>query len=218
MVAKRHGGDRHEDGRANDQLEGYGEEWPEPLSSLGSLTTRSDFLKLAAVLGIGGTVGGSLARAAGASLNASGPNSRAQGNYASRAQKIGVIEVGFSPFFTQIFQNPMAAYIKKNKLPWGLTFGNENGSIPTGTELFNQYVAANYGMLVLSTGDEMTAWQSTVDKAVKQGVVFINHSTQAVSGATQNTLFSHKQGGIDVGKRPSRGRTRTTSPLRWSGS
>ncbi len=204
MLEKKRGGDRDQHGRANDQPGGYDEEWPEPLASLGGLTSRSDFLfnagKLAAVLGVGTGVAGALARAAKAGDTAAGPNSRAQGNYASRAQKIGVIEVGFSPFFTQIFQNPMAAYIKKNNLPWGLTFGNENGSIPTGTELFNQYVAANYGMLVLSTGDEMSAWQSTVDKAVKQGVVFINHSTQAVSGATQNTLFSHKQGGIDVGK------------------
>jgi len=214
MVANKHGGDL--DGNANDELAEPEEHYSAFLASLEHSSTRSSFLssaaKMAAVVGVGSGVGGALARAAGASASSSGlpnnapisatgaPNSKAQGNYASRAQKIGVIEVGFSPFFTQIFQVPMANYLKHYNIPWSLTFGNENGSIPTGNQLYNQYVAANYGMLVLSTGDEMTAWQSTVDKSVAQGVVFINHSTQAVTGATQNTLFSHKQGGIDMGK------------------
>jgi ABC-type sugar transport system substrate-binding protein len=203
MVPKHHGGDL--DGHTDEELAGRDEDWAGFLESLSATTsTRGGFLsnaaKMAAVLGVGGAAAGALARASSASPRAAGPNSYAKGNYASRAQKMGIIEVGFSPFFTQIFQDPMAAYIKAKNIPWSLTFGNENGSIPTGTELYNQYVAANYGMLVLSTGDEMSAWQSTVDKSVAQGVVFINHSTQAVTGATQNTLFSHKQGGIDMGQ------------------
>ena len=54
-------------------------------------------------------------------------------------------------------------------------------------------------MLILSTGDQMSAWEKSVGQVVKNGAIFINHCTQAVTGATQNVLFSHKQSGIDVG-------------------
>ncbi len=178
----------------------------EPQASLGDKRVRrSEFFsgagRIAAAVGLGGGVGSALASAATASAitPSQPPNSKAAPGASKRAQKAACIEVTFSPFFTQIFQVPMAAYIKAKKIPWGLTFGNENGSIPTGIQLYNQYVADNYGLMILSTGDEMTTWQSTVEKSTKAGVVFINHSTQAVSGATQNTFFSHKQGGIEVG-------------------
>jgi ABC-type sugar transport system substrate-binding protein len=175
----------------------------EPLASLGEKRIRrSEFFsgagRLAAAVGLGGGVGSALAGAATASALPP-PSSKAAPGASKRAKKAACIEVTFSPFFTQIFQTPMAAYIKANKIPWSLTFGNENASIPTGIQLYNQYVADNYGLLILSTGDQMTTWESTIKKSVKQGVVFINHSTQAVSGATQNTFFSHKQSGVGVG-------------------
>jgi len=190
---------------ATDKVSG-GDVGSEPLASLGEKRIRrSEFFsgagRLAAAVGLGGGVGSALASAATASATTPSqpPNSKAPPGASKRAQKAGCIEVTFSPFFTQIFQVPMAAYIKANKIPWSLTFGNENASIPTGIQLYNQYVADNYGLLILSTGDEMSTWQSTVDKSVSEGVVFINHSTQAVTGATQNTFFSHKQSGIGVG-------------------
>ena len=71
--------------------------------------------------------------------------------------------------------------------------------MPTGINLLNQYAASGYKILMLSTGDEMSAWQHAVQQVTKSGSIFINHSTQAVSGATQNVLFSHKQAGVDVG-------------------
>jgi ABC-type sugar transport system substrate-binding protein len=118
---------------------------------------------------------------------------------AAKAQKIAVIEQAFGTFFTENFQKPLSAYLKKSQPGWNETFGNENNTVTTGIDLLNQYAAANYGLLMLSTGDNMSTWQHAVQNVVKGGSLFINHSTQAVSGATQNVLFSHKQAGIDVG-------------------
>jgi ABC-type sugar transport system substrate-binding protein len=117
----------------------------------------------------------------------------------SRVKDIAVIEQVFSPFFTENFQVPLTQYLKKDQAGWTQTFGNENGTVPTGISLLNEYAAANDAILILSTGDDMSAWQTAVQKVTKGGAIFINHSTQGVLGATQNVLFSHKQAGIDVG-------------------
>ena len=196
MVPEHDAIDRERDGRLEDESTDDYVAWLEQLATLGERPTpRSAFLagagKLtAAGLGLGALAGVLAGGAAARPMSAAA---------SSRLKKIGLIEVTFSPFFTQIFHVPMKAYLKKKQPDWSITFGNENGSVPTGIGLFNQYVAANYGVLFLSTGDQMSAWQSAVQNATKQGAIFINHSTQAVTGATQNTLFSHKQSGIDVG-------------------
>ena len=64
---------------------------------------------------------------------------------ASRLQKIAVVEQQFAPFFTDNFQKPLTAYLKKSQPGWSGTFGNENNTVPTGINLLNQYVAADYG-------------------------------------------------------------------------
>jgi ABC-type sugar transport system substrate-binding protein len=117
----------------------------------------------------------------------------------AKLKKIAVVEQAFGTFFTENFQKPLAAYLKKSQPGWQATFGNENNTVTTGINLLNQYAAANYGLLILSTGDQMSAWQHAVEGVVKGGSLFINHSTQAVTGATQNVLFSHKQAGVDLG-------------------
>ncbi|MDX6597622.1 MAG: ribose transport system substrate-binding protein [Gaiellales bacterium] len=123
----------------------------------------------------------------------------ALGAGAAKDKKIAVIEQAFGTFFTANFNKPLDQYLKKSQPGWSATFGNENNTVTTGINLLNQYAAANYGILMLSTGDQMSAWQQAVSKVVKGGSIFINHSTQAVTGATQNVLFSHKQAGIDLG-------------------
>jgi len=131
-------------------------------------------------------------------LEAALPSIASAHTTASRLQKIAVIEQQFGTFFTDNFNKPAQQYIK-TKPGWSVTFGNENNTVTTGINLLNQYDAANYGVLILSTGDQMSAWEKSVGQVVKNGAIFINHCTQAVTGATQNVLFSHKQSGIDVG-------------------
>jgi ABC-type sugar transport system substrate-binding protein len=116
----------------------------------------------------------------------------------ARLQKVAVIEQQFGTFFNDNFNKPAKQYVGIHP-PWSVTFGNENNTVTTGINLLNQYNAANYGVLILSTGDNMSAWEKSVGQVVKSGAIFINHCTQAVTGATQNVLFSHKQSGIDVG-------------------
>jgi len=196
MVPEHHAIDHDDAGQPEESSPDIDAAWLEQFAALADRPTRrSDFLSGAGKLTVAGLGLGGLAGALAGSAAARTASLAAS----TRLKKIGLIEVTFSPFFTQIFQNPMKAYLKKKQPDWGITFGNENGSVPTGITLFNQYVAANYGVLFLSTGDQMSAWQSAVQKATKQGAIFINHSTQAVTGATQNTLFSHKQSGVDVG-------------------
>jgi ABC-type sugar transport system substrate-binding protein len=154
-----------------------------------STYSRSRFLGGAAKLGAAGALGaGALPALLGASQAAA----------AVKSKKIAVIEQAFGTFFTVNFNKPASAFIKKNP-GWSVTFGNENNTVTTGINLLNQYVSQDYGVLILSTGDNMSAWENSVKKAVASGAVFINHCTQAVSGATQNVLFSHKQSGVDVG-------------------
>jgi len=154
-----------------------------------SIYSRSEFLKGAARIGAAGALGG----AALPSLLGASPAAAAV-----KSKKIAVIEQAFGTFFTVNFNKPASAYIKQHP-GWSVTFGNENNAVTTGINLLNQYVSQDYGVLILSTGDNMSAWEHAVGQAVKSGAVFINHCTQAVTGATQNVLFSHKQAGVDVG-------------------
>jgi ABC-type sugar transport system substrate-binding protein len=165
---------------------------------------RSEFFKTSGKLAIGAAGVGGL----GALLGAS-PAMARTARASTKVKEIAVIEQGFSPFFTDNFQQPLQKYLATAKgaaatttsAPpgWKYTFGNENNTVPTGIGLLNEYAAANDGGLILSTGDEMTSWQHAVEAATKQGSLFINHSTQAVSGATQNVLFSHKGAGVGIG-------------------
>src|SRR5689334_22657056 len=139
----------------------------------GSTTTRSQFLGGAAKLGAAGALGaGALPALLGASSAAA----------AVKSKKIAVIEQQFGTFFTVNFNKPAQAFIKKSP-GWSVTFGNENNTVTTGINLLNSYVSQGYGVLILSTGDNMSAWENSVKKAVDAGAVFINHCTQAVSGA-----------------------------------
>ncbi|HEY2439251.1 MAG TPA: sugar ABC transporter substrate-binding protein [Solirubrobacteraceae bacterium] len=182
---------------------------------------RSDFFKgagklAAGTLGLGGlsallaACGSSSASSSSAATSAAGGASSSSSAAASNKVKtIGVIEQAFAPFFTENFEQPLQKYLATatgtiattTTAPagWNHQFGNENNSVPTGISLLDQYAAQNYGGLILSTGDEMTAWEHAVQQATASGSLFINHSTQAVSGATQNTLFSHKGAGVGIG-------------------
>jgi ABC-type sugar transport system substrate-binding protein len=186
---------------------------------------RSDFFKgagklaagsfglggLSALLAACGSSSGNSSSSAATSSAAAGGTTSASSSAASsnKVKKIGVVEQAFAPFFTENFQQPLQKYLAtatgtdattQTAPPgWGYVFGNENNSVPTGINLLKQYAAQNYGGLILSTGDEMTAWEHAVQQATSQGSIFINHSTQAVSGATQNTLFSHKGAGVGIG-------------------
>lgn len=187
-------------------------------SMLNSGIGRSEFLKLGGgTFGIGAlgallaACGSSSSSTTGAAASSSGTTSAATtaASSSKKGKKIAVIEQAFAPFFTENFQIPLAHYLAANAAApattttspagWSYTFGNENNTVPTGISLLNEYAAANDGVLILSTGDDMTAWQHAVQQATAGGAIFINHSTQAVSGATQNTLFSHKGAGVGVG-------------------
>ena len=159
---------------------------------------RAEFLAGAGKLALGAGGLGLLSGAAGAAPAIAAPRRIARAA-SSKVKRIAVVEQAFAPFFTENFQIPLTNYLKKDQKGWTQTFGNENNTVPTGINLLNQYAAANDGILILSTGDDMTAWQEAVKKVVQEGSLFINHSTQGVAGATQNVLFSHKQSGIDVG-------------------
>jgi ABC-type sugar transport system substrate-binding protein len=176
---------------------GQDHEWTQAPDEDGStadgatLLTRGSLLKRAGL----GMIGAS---AIPALLEAGLPAAASARLAASRVQKIAVIEQQFGTFFNDNFNKPASAYIKTTP-GWSVTYGNENNTVTTGINLLNQYDAANYGVLILSTGDQMSAWERAVGGVVKNGAIFINHCTQAVTGATQNVLFSHKQSGVDVG-------------------
>jgi ABC-type sugar transport system substrate-binding protein len=166
---------------------------------------------LSALLAACGSSSGSGSSSAATSSAAATTNAATSSAAASnKVKKIGVVEQAFAPFFTENFQQPLQKYLATASgtdattttapAGWGYVFGNENNTVPTGINLLKQYAAQNYGGLILSTGDEMTAWEHAVEQATSQGSIFINHSTQAVSGASQNTLFSHKGAGVGIGQ------------------
>jgi ABC-type sugar transport system substrate-binding protein len=158
--------------------------------------TRSELLGRSARLGLGALAATSLSGL----IELGGPALAGAATRATKLKKIAVIEQQFGTFFTENFNKPLDAFMKTTAASgWSDTFGNENNTVTTGINLLNQYAAANYGVLILSTGDQMSAWEHAVGQVVKAGHIFINHCTQAVTGATQNVLFSHKQSGIDVG-------------------
>jgi ABC-type sugar transport system substrate-binding protein len=159
--------------------------------------TRVDLLKGAGRLAVGtlgiGGLGGLLA--------ACGDSDSGSGGAASKTKsyKVAVIEQQFGPFFADNFDAPAKDYVAKESPTTELTFGNENNTVTTGINLLKQYGANGYDLIILSTGDEMSAWERAVKEVVAKGPLFINHSTQGVAGATQNVLFSHKQAGVDIG-------------------
>jgi ABC-type sugar transport system substrate-binding protein len=163
--------------------------------------TRVDLLRgagrlVVGTIGIGG-LGGLLA----ACGDSTGSSSASGSGGASKAKsyKVAVIEQEFGPFFADNFETPAKDYLKAKAPASSVTFGNEANTVTTGINLLKQYAANGYDLIILSTGDEMSAWERSVQDVVKQGTLFINHSTQGVAGATQNVLFSHKQAGVDIG-------------------
>jgi ABC-type sugar transport system substrate-binding protein len=164
--------------------------------------TRVDLFRGAGRLAVGtigiGGLGGLLA-ACGDSKSGSSSGASSGGASKAKSYKVAVIEQQFGPFFADNFDGPAKDYVAKKSPTTSLTFGNENNTVTTGINLLKQYAANGYDLLILSTGDEMSAWERSVQDVVKQGPLFINHSTQGVAGATQNVLFSHKQAGVDVG-------------------
>src|SRR5712691_1526489 len=162
-------------------------------SLLDEVMTRSELLVRSGRLGLGALAATSLSGL----IELGGPALAGAATRANKLQKIATIEQQFGTFFTENFNKPLDAFMKtKEASGWSDTFGNENNSVTTGINLLNQYAAANYGVLILSTGDQMSAWEHAVGQVVKAGHIFINHCTQAVTSATQNVLFSHKQSGI----------------------
>ena len=153
---------------------------------------RSDFLAGAGRLGVGALGLGAFAGFASAAFGAAG-SSRA------KQQVIAMIENQSGPFYTDNFEKPMRAYLAKSAPGWKATFGNENNSLPTGVQLFNQYGAAGDAAMILLSAQPITGYVQAAKQYMSGGGVLVNHSTSALGGATQNVLFSHKQSGIGIG-------------------
>jgi ABC-type sugar transport system substrate-binding protein len=156
---------------------------------------RSDFLAGAGRVGIGALGLGAFAGFAPTAFGAA-RSSRAS---SAKSQVIAMIENASGPFYTDNFEKPMRAYLAKNAATWKATFGNENNSLPTGVQLFNQYAAANDAALILLSAQAMSGYANSAKSFISGGGVLLNHSTSALGGATQNIMFSHKQAGIGIG-------------------
>ena len=178
-------------------------------SALKSRVSRSQFLSGAGKLAVATAALGGLSGLLSEGRAFGGTRSPAATS--SKVKEIAVVEQVFEPFFTENFDIPLNKYLATHPAGsmtattlhsvagWKDSYGNENNTVPTGINLLDEYVANDAGVTILSTGDEMTAWQHAVKEATAAGAIFMNHSTQAVAGATQNTLFSHKGAGVGVG-------------------
>ena len=160
---------------------------------------RSDFLTGAGRLGIGALGLGALAGFAPAAFGAAGSSREKQ-------KVIAMIENQSGPFYTDNFEKPMRAYLADNAPTWKATFGNENNSLPTGVQLFNQYGAAGDAAMILLSAQPITGYVQAAKQYISGGGVLVNHSTSALGPANQNVLFSHKQAGIGIG----------TSAVNWA--
>ena len=159
---------------------------------LGAPLRRVDFLAGAGKLGIGAL---GLSAFAGFAPAAFGARDAAE----AKALVIAMIENQSGPYYTDNFEKPMRAYLAKNSPKWKATFGNENNSLPTGVQLFNQYGAANDAAMILLSAQPITGYVQAAKHYMSGGGVLINHSTSALGGATQNVMFSHKQAGVGIG-------------------
>jgi ABC-type sugar transport system substrate-binding protein len=156
---------------------------------------RSDFLAGAGKLGIGALGLSAFAGFAPAALAAA----RSSRSTLAKSQVIAMIENASGPFYTDNFEKPMRSYLAKNAASWKATFGNENNSLPTGVQLFNQYAAANDAALILLSAQAMSGYATSAKSFIGGGGILVNHSTSALGGATQNVMFSHKQAGVGIG-------------------
>jgi sugar transport system substrate-binding protein len=153
---------------------------------------RSEFLSGAGKLGLGALGLGALAGFAPAAFGA-------KGSKAATNQTIAMIENQSGPFYTDNFEKPMRAYLAAHAAGWSATFGNENNSIPTGVQLFNQYGAAHDAAMILLSASTITGYVQAAKEYQGGGGVLVNHSTSALGGANQNVMFSHKQSGVGIG-------------------
>jgi len=156
---------------------------------------RSDFLAGAGKFGIGALGLSAFAGFAPAALGAARLSRASQ----TKALTIAMIENQSGPYYTDNFEKPMRAYLAKNAPTWNATFGNENNSLPTGVQLFNQYGAANDAAMILLSAQPITGYVPSAKKFQGGGGILINHSTSALGGANQNVMFSHKQAGVGIG-------------------
>jgi ABC-type sugar transport system substrate-binding protein len=163
---------------------------------LDAQVTRSGFLAGMGKLGIGAMTLGGLAANAPTALGGT------RSSQALRASNmtIAMIENASGPFYTDNFEKPMRAYLNKQGSGWKAAFGNENNSLPTGVQLLNQYAAAHDAAVILLSAQAMSGYVRAAKQFMDQGGIFINHSTTALGGATQNVMFSHKQAGVGIGQ------------------
>jgi len=171
--------DRDQEREILEEME-YGERL---LHLAGKRVNRGTFLK----------VGG--ATAAFAALAGLPEEAIARGNL---TKNFGLIEIVAAAFFTQIFNTPMAGYLKP--LGWTLHVATEEGQPTKGYTECQQFTLENYGIIANSTSDPMAGWESVARAATKKGICFIAHNPQALGPATQSVCFDHKFAGIQIGK------------------
>jgi ABC-type sugar transport system substrate-binding protein len=112
-------------------------------------------------------------------------------------KNFGLIEIVASAFFDEIFNRPMAQYLKP--LGWSLNVQTEQGQPTKGYAEAQEFILNNYGAIAISTSDPTAGWELVARKATQQGICFIAHNPQALGPATQNVAFDHKFAGIGIG-------------------
>ena len=215
MVPEHHAIDHDDDGRSEEESNGVDAAWLEQFAALADRPTRrSDFLSGAgkltvAGLGLGGLAGalagGAAARTA--SLAAS-----------SRLKKIGLIEVTFSPFFTENFHNPLKAYLKKKQPGLGHHVRQREQHRPDRHQRCSTSTPPRTtACCILSTGDQMSAWQHAVQKATKQGSDLHQPLHAGRDGRhAEHALLAQAVGSRRRQRRRRLGARRTASPIRSS--
>lgn len=117
---------------------------------------------------------------------------------ATLTKNFGLIEIVASAFFDEIFNTPMAQYLKP--LGWTLNVQTEAGQPTKGYAEAQEFALNNYGAVAISTSDPTAGWELVARQLTRKGICFIAHNPQALGPATQNVAFDHKFAGIGIGK------------------
>lgn len=184
--------------------QGKGGQEKEPHQLLDKRFSRSQFFSGAGKLAVGGmglgSMGGLLAACGSSSKGSSKAAKAASSAAKGKVKRVAVVEESFSSFFAVNFEKPLNEYLKAKQSGWSSAFANEKGNAGTAVKELEEFAAAEAAITILSDGRPGTTFEHTVESITKEGSLFFDHSTGAVTGATQNVLFSHKEAGVEIGK------------------
>lgn len=155
-----------------------------------------------ALAGCGSSSSSSTTSAPAASEAASAPASSAPAESPAAAEpqagKFCMINFENGPFLDTVFVKPLTKMFEGTGVE--ILQQAEDGDATKAQTIFEDYLAQGCNFILKTDGLPPEPFEPLAARAAEAGILFMNHSVQAVGGAGQNILFDHATAGKNIGQ------------------